>query len=78
MQEKQLVQRCRECGRVHVSGSWRHATSHEDDWILVDAYCPSCFLGVRGAVIHMRGITDRLHARPATAGMTICGSPQVV
>lgn len=78
MQEKQLVQRCRQCGKVHVSGSWRLVAGFDPDWILVDAYCPSCFVGVLGAVIHIRLSTNRSGVKPVADRLEVCGSPQVV
>jgi hypothetical protein len=78
MQEKQLVQRCRECGKVRVSRSWQRVVGHEADWILVDAYCPSCFMDVLTSVVHVHTSANRLGVTPAAGASAVYGGPQVV
>ena len=78
MQERRFVQRCRECGQVRDTGFWRHVSRHDADWLLVDAYCPSCFAGFLGSVIRVRASAKRTGAGLAAAGETIYGGPQVV
>lgn len=78
MQEKQLVQRCRECGKVRVSLSWQRVARHEVDWILVDAYCPSCFMDVLASVVHVHNSANRFGVTPAAGASAVYGGRQVV